>query len=145
VLRNKLRNSCLFEPQVKIRLKIFLLGSDLVICYFPSKQAQENNRQPTLRPDGTFKSRVFKAGVIRWSPPSSQMRRIERRSFSMQCDVESYARRPLLRVTEAVPTLSSGSHKSFSSQMCQRRSIVGMVDPSRRLQGRRRRLAYSPA
>jgi hypothetical protein len=144
MLRNKLRDSCLFEPQVKIQLKIFLLGSDLAICHFSSKIFQENDPQPALRQDGTFKSRVFKAGVIRWSPPSSQMRRVERWSLPMQCDVEPNARRPLLRITEAVPTLSSGSHKSSSPQMCQRCTIVGIVDPSRRLEGRRRRLAYSP-
>jgi hypothetical protein len=53
------------------------------------------------------------------------MRRIERWSLSMQCDVEPFPRRPLFRITEAVPTLSSGSHKSSSSHMCQWRSIVG--------------------
>jgi hypothetical protein len=31
MLRNKPRDSCLFEPHVKIRLKIIFLGSDLMI------------------------------------------------------------------------------------------------------------------
>jgi hypothetical protein len=145
MLRNKLRNSCLFEPHVKIRLRYFCSAQTQSYAICPA----HNFKKITINllPDQTAHSNKgsSKRELFGGVSHLRKMRRIGRRSLSMQSDVESYARRLLLRITEAVPTLSSDSHKSSSSQMCQRRCLVCVVDPSRRLQGRRRRLAYSPA
>jgi hypothetical protein len=87
MLRNKLRDSCLFEPQVKVRLKIFLLGSDLVICHFFSKQFQEMTAN--LLPNQTAHAiKSLQSGSSLVESPIFEDEEDREMEPSMQCDVE---------------------------------------------------------